>query len=94
MNKKVLIINISIIIISLFLLLRGLYLITNSGAFAVEMMYDETLKDLTNYFGETKSELDHYISVVKIKGVILSLLSLGGFVLSLKNINKEVSIKL
>lgn len=95
MNKKVLIFNGLIALISLLLLLRGIYLINNSNIIATELAYNHqaTQTQWSLWWGDSQTTLNHFLEIVKLKGLIFALFSLCGFYLSLRNLNKEISTK-
>ncbi|MDF2699460.1 MAG: hypothetical protein K0Q49_1016 [Haloplasmataceae bacterium] len=96
MNKNILTFNVVIGFISLILLLRGVYLIDNSGRVATNIYFyldDSFKKTFLSYLDGTNNVIQHYIKVVILKGVIYILISLCGLVFSCRNLNKELSIK-
>ena len=95
MNKKVLIFNGLIAMISLFLLLRGIYLINNASIIASELAYKFQVQNpqWSNWWNDSQTTLTHFLETVKLKGFVFFVFSLFGFLISSINLNKEISIK-
>jgi len=93
LNKKVLYINVTVLIISLIIILRGLFLVTNSGLVAYEMLYHERYERLVDFIRDTATSFDYFVDVVKTSGILISVFGIFSLLLSFRNLNKELTNK-